>query len=152
MDDSGYPLAQADRAFAYDGAYRTPFAMSAAARAAYGLHGRPLREASGSFRHALQCATAGPIRDGTIFITRREGRLPASHLRSASGTTRIAVPQRDAVLCARARTTFRLVAPHPRPSSVYYLFASSAGCIVRAIVWQGRVFSGGARTCPKSKP
>jgi len=152
MDDSGYPLAQADRAFAYDGAYRTPDAMSAASRSAYGMHDRADREAP-SFCEALRKAVNGPGRDKSPASHGGSAALSRPRQRDSSGPLSSGTAQRDAdPFVHAARATIRPRAPSRRPASVYYLFAACAGVIVRAVVWRGRVFSGGMRSCPISKP
>ncbi|HEY5095515.1 MAG TPA: hypothetical protein VII69_10390 [Candidatus Eremiobacteraceae bacterium] len=152
MDDSGYPLAQADRAFAYDGAYRTPAALSAASRSAYGMHDRTHREAP-SFCEALLKAVHGPGCDKTPASHCGSATVLGPRQRDASGSLSSGTAQRDADPSVHAaRTTIRPREPSRRPASVYYLFVACAGVVVRAIVRRGRVFSGGVRTCPTSKP
>ena len=152
MDDSGYPLAQADRAFAYDGAYRTPAAMSAASRSAYGMHDRAHSEAP-SFCEVLRKAVHGPGRDKSPVSHCGNAALSRPRPRDSSGPLSSDAAQRDAdPFVHAARDTIRPHEPSRRPASFYYLFASCAGFIVRAIVRRGRVFSGGVRTCPTSNP
>lgn len=151
MDDSGYPLAQADRAFAFDGAYRTRDALSAASRAAYGMHDRTQRAAP-SFCEALREATHGAGRDKPSAPFRASSILSSSRRRDESGPVLPRIAPRDAdPVSESARVTHRPRSPGCRPASFYYIFTSCAGVIVRAFVRHGRAFSGGVRTCPISK-
>lgn len=142
----------ADRAFAYDGSFRTPDAMSAANRAAYGLHRGCANEASRSFRAALQRASTGASAILNLKVIAR-GNANARHTRSPNlaGPASDGMPQRDADLAERStRPPIRARDSTQSTSAPYVLFVSAAGCIIRAIVWRGRVFCGGIRTCPKS--
>jgi hypothetical protein len=153
MDDSSYPLAQADHAYAYEGAYRTPNAMSAATREAYGMRGRREAGAPNAFHLAMRAAGVQCRSDGAAAAPRRTPGLSRSLPRRVSALVRNGVQQATAdctasTPCASARVHPRL----PRPASFYYLFTSAAGCAIRAIAWRGRVFCGGKRPCPTSTP
>jgi hypothetical protein len=152
MDDSAYPLALADRAFAYDGSFRTPDAMSAANRAAYGLHRNCAGESTRVFRAALHRATAH-VGFGSYFITRGNVSGPIARPPCPLRLVHSGVAQREDDLAVRsARPPVRTREPVWRTSSPYALFVSVAGCTIRAIAWRGRVFCGGVPTCPKSIP
>jgi hypothetical protein len=149
MDDPAYPLAMADRAFAYDGSFRTPDAMSTANRAAYGLHPNSASEASRAFRAALHRASAGTS-PNVIINTREEAIAPFTRRLGQACPVRAGVPQREAGLAAlsvRPRIRARKLAG--RPSSPFALFVTAADCTIRAVVWRGRVYCGGVRVCPK---
>src|SRR5580700_3578548 len=100
MDDPAYPLAMADRAFAYDGSFRTPDAMSAANRAAYGLNrnpgnGVPQRDAESAARSVLPPTRARePVRRPS---------LPYVLFVSAAGCTIRAMVWRGRVSCEGVR-------------------------------------------------
>ena len=153
MDDSSYPLAQADHAYAYEGAYRTPNAMSAATRDAYGMRGKCEVHAPKDFRTSLRAAASHAGVAAAALGPRRSPTRSLADLRYAHGGTRIGVP---ASTPDRARIAdcapVRVPPRSRRPSSFYYLFTSAAGCAVRAIVWRGRVYCGGRRQCPTSTP
>jgi hypothetical protein len=149
MDDPAYPLAMADRAFAYDGSFRTPDAMSAANRAAYGLRPNSASEASRGFRAALHRASASTS-PSVIISARGEAIAPIARRLGQACPFRAGVPQREAGLAALSvRPPIRARKLAGRPSSPFALFVTAAGCTVRAIVWRGRVYCGGGRLCPK---
>jgi hypothetical protein len=150
MDDPAYPLAMADRAFAYDGSFRTPDAMSAANRAAYGLHRISASNASHAFCTAMHRAFANTTSNANIAA--RGKALAVVDLSSRPARQiRTGVPQRDADLNARsAKTPARTLEPVRRSSIPYVLFVSAAGCTIRAMVWRGRVYCEGVRRCPIS--
>ena len=153
MDDSAFPLAVADRAFAYDGSFRTPDALSSADRAAYGLHRSYACESSFVFRAALYRASADP-RPGSAIIARGIPNAPNARSSRPLPPVRTGLPQRDAdfVAARTARAPIRVHGPIRRASLPYALIVSAAGCTVRAIVWRGRIYCGGVRTCPISIP
>jgi hypothetical protein len=152
MDDSSYPLAQTDHAYAYDGAYRTPDAMSAATREAYGMRGCLEAGLPNAFRVAMRAAAQARSAGGACAPQRmpgvshpnpRHACVPVRH-----GVQPAAPDRADTAACA----TTRIHPRPPQPGSFYYLFTSAAGCDIRAIVWRGRVFCGGKRPCPTSTP
>jgi len=153
MDQSDYPLAQTDRAFAYEGAYRTPNAMSAATREAYGMRFPLEAGAPNAFRVALRAASLHSHGGGASLAARRMPctSSPRPHRAcgsSRSGAAQTAADRAASFACAKVRNS----PLQPRPTSFYYLFTSAAGCDVRAIVWRGRVYCGGKRPCPTSTP
>jgi hypothetical protein len=153
MDQSDYPLAQADRAFAYEGAYRTPSAMSAATREAYGMRLPRKPGPPDAFRVALRLADPQAHGAGTASAACRvpSASYPRPNLAGHSprqGAQQAAADRAASFACAKARNR----SLQPRPTSFYYISTSAAGCDVRAIVWRGRVYCGGKRPCPTSTP
>jgi hypothetical protein len=153
MDESSYPLAQTDHAYAYEGAYRTPSAMSAATRDAYGMRGRRESVAPISFQVAMRAAAAQArsaratrAPQCTPSVSRPYPRHACVPVRN--GVQQAAPDHADSAAHAPARIHLR----PPHPGSFYYLFTSAAGCDIRAIVWRGRVYCGGKRPCPTSTP
>jgi hypothetical protein len=76
MGPYGYRLAMADRAFAFDGAYRAPTSLSVADRAAYGLRSSAACDRSAGFTEALHAATGGKLQSVADFHN-----VPAGHIK-----------------------------------------------------------------------
>jgi hypothetical protein len=153
MDESSYPLAQTDHAYAYEGAYRTPSAMSAATREAYGMRGRCESVAPNGFRVAMRAAAAQAHSAGTTRTLQRTPSVSRPNPRHACVPVRHGVQQASPDHAdSAARVPARIHPRRPHPGSFYYLFTSAAGCDIRAIVWRGRVYCGGKYPCPTSTP
>jgi hypothetical protein len=157
MHELAYPLALTDRAFAYEGAYRSPAAMSCAARTAYALRTSAGATAapvpfSAAFCAALQTREvkqphprARPIARPTAISVASRPRMPARAFRC------IAAQQRETPLIRPSRIAqLRATGCNGHPPQIYVLSVLSSEYAVRAIVWRGRVHVGGIATCLKS--
>jgi hypothetical protein len=158
MDSPGYRLAITDRAFAFDGAYRSPTSLSVADRAAYGLSDSANRNRAGGFSIALHAAAnvghASKVHSGNRYLphlgercspyyrdrlsaTNADRRLPIESPKNVGLTSIVGLGK-------RCLPNYKAGPASPRFSTVR---AAIGDAVVSVVALRGRVFIGVHNKC-----